>query len=295
MKKVVASHLVRSSNNLKHGGLFVVDVTSGKYEKVFDWEEYISLEGRAGDRGLRGISVYKDRVYVASARYILVFDKNFKLIEKLSNEYFHANHETIVHKDKLYIVSTGADSLLVYDLINKKFECGILLRSKVPRVFDPNKSEQINCKDTKHYNSVYEFQGNIYISGTGVKNLFRVEPGKPYVSFSKIPPGTHNCYIVDNDTLIMNDTRSNRIILQKRNSSVIRSVPVTKVKCNSVVNEKVARQPFPRGLVFDKEFVVGGSSPGMISVYNYKDFKKIRDVIMSDDIRMSIHGIAVIE
>ena len=293
MKKVIASHLIRASTHFAHGGLFVVDVETGKYDKVFDWDEDIDHTGRAGDRGLRGISVYNDRIYVASANSLLIFNKDFKLLNRINNPYLGACHETMIFKDKLYIVSTGFDSIIVYDIKKEKFSHGCLIRSGRLVQFDCLKPNQIKRRDSKHFNSICNFNNNIYYSGTGIKNLLKL--GNKVTGFIPIPAGTHNCYIMNNNEIIMNDTRNNRIIIKNRKGVIVKSAGVLKVNCKKVVRERIAKQPFARGLVFDEKYVVGGSSPGMVSVYDRNTLKNIKNIIMSKDIRMSIHGVDILE
>jgi len=291
MKSVIASHLIRASTKFIHGGLFLIDIQSGKYNKVFDWDEDIDNAGRAGDRGLRGISVYNDHIYVASAKTILIFDKNFKLIKRLHNPYLGACHETMIFKDKLYIVSTGFDSIIVFDIKKEKFDHGILLRGNKPTKFNCLKPGNIKPRDSRHLNSICSFNDNIYFSGTTTKNLLKL--GDRASAVMRIPAGTHNCYMMSPNEIIMNDTRSDRIIVKNKKGVVTKSVNLLRVNCKSAPKERIAKQPFARGLVFDSEYVVGGSSPAMVSVYDRKTLKNIKNIIMSKDIRMSIHGIAI--
>jgi len=296
MKKVLASHLIRASTKCAHGGLFLVDVETGKYKKLFDWDEDIELVGRAGDRGLRGISVYKNKIYVASAKSILIFDNKFKLINRLKNGYLGACHETMVFNDKLYIVSTGFDSLIVFDLTKDEFEYGLLVRGKNAKKFNCNKPNQIKKNETIHLNSVCNFAGSVFFSGTHTRSLLKIEKDMKISRKLGIPAGTHNCYIINKREIIKNDTQGNRIVLTNHGGKVLKSVAIKRVPCKKTeVGESVARQPFARGLVYDSKYVVGGSSPAMVSVYDRKTLTNIRDIIMSDDIRMSIHGIAIWE
>lgn len=58
---VIASSVIRtSSQGESHGGLYLVDLETGSFEQVLDWNDgSISWEGRGAERGLRGIAVAK--------------------------------------------------------------------------------------------------------------------------------------------------------------------------------------------------------------------------------------------
>ena len=71
---VVVSSVVRSTyQGESHGGVYLIDLENEDVKKVVDWNAFnISWEGRGGDRGLRGIAFYKNRVYLAASNEIFV-------------------------------------------------------------------------------------------------------------------------------------------------------------------------------------------------------------------------------
>src|SRR5437764_12797917 len=44
-----------------HRGVYLIDINSGQYDQVIDWnDESSNWEGRGGDRGLRGIAFHNN-------------------------------------------------------------------------------------------------------------------------------------------------------------------------------------------------------------------------------------------
>ena len=67
LPRVLASSVVRGAQfGESHGGLYLVDLHTGSAEPKLDWSRAdIDFQGRGGDRGLRGIAFYGERILVA--------------------------------------------------------------------------------------------------------------------------------------------------------------------------------------------------------------------------------------
>ncbi|GAG21460.1 unnamed protein product [marine sediment metagenome] len=59
LPKVVATSVIRATQmGDTHGGMYLVDLEAGEFEKTIDWhKEDIDWRGRGGERGLRGLVV----------------------------------------------------------------------------------------------------------------------------------------------------------------------------------------------------------------------------------------------
>jgi hypothetical protein len=293
--KVIASHIIRSSKGGVHGGMYLVDISSGKFDCVLNWNDKINWGGRGANRGLRGICFYDKYTIVATSNSILFLDKNFKIKNTYTNSFLKSCHEMCVHDDILYITSTGYGLIVLFDLKRRKFLYAINFRNH-------NRCYRLNLikraprfKDGLHINNVYVDSRGIFLSGTEMDNLVLIKHdlSKSW-NYCKIPKGTHNCTPIGN-RIIMNDTVANRVVIRNtRSSRDEQSFNIKKInnnKLKKIVGDKVAKQPFGRGLTFYKDFIIGGSSPGMISIYNTKTGRNEKDIIMTNDIRISIHGL----
>jgi hypothetical protein len=302
MKKypnIIASHIVRSAKRVSHGGLYLVDLNSNKYKCVIDWNEKINWSGRGADRGLRGICIYKDNVIVASSSSIVFYSFDFKRRASYSNEYLESCHETYIHKDKLYLSSTGRDVILCFDLLSRKFIKGYSVRGlKSIKEFNPLQSVDIPTGDRHHINNVFVNDSGIFFSGTNQPRLFKIDKQK-IISFSQIPKGTHNTRFLNENSLIMNDTKNNQILItDKKNGSIKKRYSIKRIPAKDMTNthltQNISRQPFGRGLALKGDWIIGGSTPGMISLYDMKRANSnIKNVFISNDLCMSIHGLEI--
>ena len=92
---------VRSSQQGEsHGGVYLVDLHTGHFDQVIDWNDRsISWEGRGGDRGLRGIAFHQGKVYIAASDEVFVYNRQFELLESYRNKYLKHCHEIFIAGD----------------------------------------------------------------------------------------------------------------------------------------------------------------------------------------------------
>ncbi|MCA9304759.1 MAG: hypothetical protein KC996_11610, partial [Phycisphaerales bacterium] len=76
---VLMTDVIRSSEQgNSHGGAYLIDLQTGSFDKVLDWNTTdIDWQGRGMGRGLRGICFVGDDVYIAASDELFVFDKEF--------------------------------------------------------------------------------------------------------------------------------------------------------------------------------------------------------------------------
>lgn len=131
LPKVICNTVVRySQRGESHGKIYLVDLDTGKFQEVIDWkDDSISWKERGYDRGLRGITINNNLIYIASFDKILVFDKTFSILETIKGNYLKAIHEIFIEENILYITSTRFNSILEYDLRSKSFIKGYYLKA----------------------------------------------------------------------------------------------------------------------------------------------------------------------
>src|SRR5215210_1734709 len=217
---VIASSIVRSSyKGESHGGAYIVDLETGAFEQVIDYNDSsINWEGRGGNRGFRGIAFHREEVYLAASNEIFVYSKNFDFIRSIQNPYLGHCHEIHIAGDKLYITSTGFDSLLEYDLRAWSFVAGYHLelsglgryRRKIGfgplprlRTFDPWSDEGPERSDICHLNNAFCDDGVVFVSGTRCAHLLAIN-GSKLSSYARIPYGTHNARLFGKGVLMNN-------------------------------------------------------------------------------------------
>jgi len=296
---IIATSVVRGAQKGEsHGGLYLVNLEEGSHTQVVDWATLdIEWEASGRDRGLRGISFYKGSIYIASSGEILVLNKEFQVIDRFRCGYMRMCHEIDICGDKLYITSTTFDSILVYDLLEKSFVCGYRIdyENKFPRVrvFDPNREGGPSCSNLFHINNVSVADGEILFSGLKTNVLFGINDQDSLQIKGIIPIGTHNVKRF-RDGLLMNDTPNNNILYTNKTSEFRYNIKKYSEDDLFVPEgDYVARQQFGRGLTTWENCIIGGSSPGTISLYEVGNPDPVRTVNFTMDIRNSIHGLEV--
>lgn len=296
---IIATSVVRGAQKGdSHGGLYLVNLEDGRYTQVVDWATLdIEWEASGRDRGLRGISFYKGNIYIASSGEVLVLNKKFQVIDRFRCGYMRMCHEIDIWDDKLYITSTTFDSILIYDLIQKSFVCGFRIEyeNKFPRcrTFDPNREDGPGACNLFHINNVSATHGEILFSGQKTNVLFGINDRGNLQIKAIIPIGTHNVKRF-NGGLLMNDTPNNNILYTNKSSEF--RYNIKKYNEEDIIvpeGDYIARQQFGRGLTTWRNYIIGGSSPGTISIYGAGCPEPVRTVNITMDIRNSIHGLEV--
>jgi hypothetical protein len=310
--QVVFSSVVRSTNKGEsHGGLYLADLAAGRVRQVLDWSDAsIDWEGRGGDRGLRGIAFRGTDVFVAASDEIFVYDS--KLIQQRSfrNRYLRHCHEITTDGERLFMTSTGFDSVLEYDLGSDRFVRGYHLRFPShwrarrkfharPRArlwtYDPNSDDGPGEADSCHINNVFSEGGALYVSGTRMGTLWRIADGRLH-RYARIPYATHNARPHGTGVLV-NHTGTDRAAYLTRDGKIVRSFPVPAydvgVLDHSELSRDKARPGFARGLTVAGGLVIGGSSPATVSAYDFETAERVASVNVTMDVRNAIHGLEV--
>lgn len=301
---MIASSVIRSAHQGEsHGGVYIVDLKSVEHSQVIDWnDDSISWEGRGMDRGLRGIAFHDEEIYMAASDGIFVYDKNFVLNESYRNKYLKHCHEIFISDDKLYLSSTGFDSILVLDLNSKSFQVGYCFRRTsnhgefIFAPFDPMSASGPPLGDTVHLNNVHVIDGTLFFACLRVPHLLYVQ-GDAAISYAHIPTGSHNARPFKKGVLL-NDTASDRISYLDLKGNIIETFPIVRYKENDLLNTGLprdhARQAFARGLcVSNDDLIVAGSSPATVSMYQFGQPEPLKVVDLTMDIRNSIHGLEI--
>jgi hypothetical protein len=302
--KLVTTSVVRGSHQGEsHGGVYLVDLDLRVVDRVLDWDNAgIDWQGRGWDRGLRGIAFDGGLVYIAASDELFAFTPDFRPAGSWRNPYLKHCHEIAVWERRLYLASTGFDSVLAFDLDEREFSWGMhVVTSKFRfqgRAFDPRKDEGPLMLNKLHLNNLHCTRGGMYLSGmkTGGMLLFN---GREVNMAVELPPGTHNARPF-RDGVLFNDTAANVLRYAGRGDGredralAVPTYPADTLLHADMDQSGLARQGFARGLaVLSDTVVAGGSSPSTISVYDLAANQRILSVNLTMDVRNAIHGLEV--
>jgi len=299
LSALLVSSVIRGTElSDSHGGLYLVNFRNNSADLVLDWAcPDIDVEGRGGDRGLRGIAVDDIGIWVVSSCALLHFDSSFNLVNTFKNGYLKHCHEISMAGDHIHIVSTLFDALLRFDRVAERFDRGYHLYRRdggiAMAVFDPQRPDGPAAANEFHLNSVTSLGGVLHFSGLRTPALFRIAGLKLSIA-TPLPLGTHNAQPFS-EGVIFNDTAADRLCVRRREHGVEIDVRFELLAgaSDQRVDPRLARPFFARGLLpIDDRWVVGGVSPSALCLYDLHTGRVEQRVQLSNDVRNAIHGIA---
>ncbi len=303
MVKLITTSVVRGSEQGEsHGGVYIIDVEGQDVRQVVDWNTTdIDWQGRGWDRGLRGIAIDGETIYIVASDELFAYTPDFKLIGSWRNRYLKHAHEMSIYERKLFITSTAFDSVLAFELDEKKFVWALNIDidrfNFTGSVYDPMGDEGPLRLNKLHLNNVHCNDNGMYISGMKSGGMLHFNGETVYMAVT-LPEGTRNAQPY-RDGVLFNDSEADAVRYASRTGEEDRAVQVPKYDPSAIENKgiddtRIARQGFGRGLcLINERIVAAGSSPSTISLHDIKESKTLLSVNLSKDIRNAIHGLEV--
>lgn len=299
MTALIATSVVRGSRQGEsHGGVYLVDLDRERVVQTVDWNTTdIDWQGRGWDRGLRGIEFDDDRIFIAASDELFAYDRAFRRLGSWRSSYLRHCHEISRFRRRLYLTSTGFDSLLGFDLDHDRFSWGL----KIARVdgafqaapFDPMGEQGPPRSNALHLNSVCAVQRGLYFSGMRTGGLLKFD-GRRIGEIATLPEGTHNARPY-RDGILFNDTQADAVRFASPGMQRVFRVPryeEHQLTHRDLGDPRIARQAFARGLCrVDRHLIAAGSSPSTIALHDLERIKTTLTVTLSFDIRNAIHGL----
>jgi hypothetical protein len=297
---LIASSVVRGSHQgQSSGGVYLVDLETRQTRQAIDWNAAdINWEGRGGDRGLRGIAFDGDDVYIAASDELFRYTPDFRMVASYRNPFLKHCHEICVWERRLFLTSTGFDSILGFDLDHKRFAWGLYIEryasSFRARPFNPSLTAGPGVNNQLHINNVYCSAEGMYISGMRSGALLHFN-GRTIAPRATLPHGTHNARPY-RDGILFNDTQAD--VVRFVSPSEDRFFPVPRydpaeLTHTDLGDDRIARQAFGRGMcLLDDGNIAAGSSPSTIAVHDLNQHQTTLTVNLTKDVRNGIHGLA---
>ncbi|MEM9402327.1 MAG: hypothetical protein AAGA44_07570 [Pseudomonadota bacterium] len=302
MVALIATSVVRGSEQGEsHGGVYLIDIDGQRVLQAVDWNTMdIDWQGRGWDRGLRGIDFDGDRVFIAASDELFEYDRDFNVVASYRSPYLKHCHEIFRYKRRLYLTSTGFDSLLAFDLDRNRFGWGLHITGQGEQLggtpFSPQGDAGPAPSNTLHINNVFCTNKALYFSGLRSGGLFSFD-GEHIQLAVTLPQGTHNAR-PHRTGVLFNDTRSDvvRYVPRKGDERVF-GVPKYesgRLQHTDFDDSRVARQGFGRGLcVLSDNLIAAGSSPSTITLHDLDSLKTTLSINLTMDVRNAIHGLEV--
>jgi len=304
MTKLITTSVVRGSHQGEsHGGVYLIDLEEQVVTQKVDWNSKdIDWRGRGADRGLRGIAIDGDTIYIAASDELFAFTPKFELIGSWRNDYLKHCHEICIFERTLFLTSTGFDCILGFDLEKQEFDRGTHIETLNFRFkatpFDPNGDGGPLMLNKLHINSVCCNKGGMYLSGLKSGGMLHFN-GASVLMSAELPVGTHNAQPF-RDGVLFNDTKSDRVRYCARGEGAEdRAMSIPKYDPKELTHTdlddtRTARQGFGRGLcVLSDTTIAAGSSPSTVTIYNLRENEQVLSVNLTMDIRNAIHGLEI--
>ena len=303
LPKLIATSVVRGSKQGEsHGGVFTVDFEKQEGAQHVDWNTAnIDWEGRGADRGLRGITFDGGEIFIAASDELFVYDRDFNVIRSHKNRYLKHCHEIVKVERRIFLSSTGFDSLLSFDLDKREFDWGFHLQKPYGKwsghTFDPMSQLGPRPVNEFHINMVHMDRTGIYLSGLRTNALLHINDRMQVSEVCNLPEGVHNARPW-REGVLFNDTAADCVRYVRRDGTAkafkIHAYEESEIQFAGIDDSNIARQAFGRGLcpVGDR-FLAAGSSPSTITLYDLETNQKVGFVNLSMDIRNAIHGLEV--
>ena len=302
MARVVVTSVIRGSNQGEsHGGIYIVDLNKEQTYQAVDWTDRdIDWQGHGGERGLRGVAVHDNRVYVVTSDELLVYSPDFRLLVSYRNKFMKDCHGIFIHEKHLFITSTAYDSIIAFNLETKIFENAFQIQTDGQNLrlqpYSPNKSDGPLPMSKLEINTVHCETGGMYISGAETKALMMYN-GKRLGVSTTLPQGAQNARPW-RDGIVFIDSQKNVLRYASRTGEGDCALGLPKYPTSQLLNIEaeesgIARQSFGRGLcTLDDKLVAAGSSPGTVALYDVEQRNMLKAINFSMDIRHTIHSIA---
>jgi hypothetical protein len=302
--KLVTTSVVRGSyQGESHGGVYLIDLNSQEIRQTIDWNRAdIDWQGRGWDRGLRGIAFDGDTIYIAASDELFAYTPKFQPIGSWRNPYLKHCHEISNWGRRLFLTSTGFDSILGFDLDTREFSWAMHVTTHHfhfrGAAFDPRGRDGPLMLNKLHINNIHCTRGGMYLSGlrTGGMLLFN---GREIQMAAELPTGSHNARPF-REGVLFNDTEANALRYAGRGEGLedrafrVPHYDPAKLEKIGLDESHIARQGFARGLcVISDTVVAGGSSPSTISIYDLPANRRLLSVNLTMDVRNAIHGLEV--
>ena len=295
MVKLITTSVVRSRKTSEsQGGTFLIDV------ECQDVRQVMNLQPTDGDRnrpvpdiGLRGIAIDGETVYFVSSEALYAFSPDFKLVGTWRNPYLKQAGEMSIYERSLYITSAACDSILAFELDDKKFIWALHINldrfEYTGSTYDPMGDEGPLHINKLQLNNVHANDDGMYISGLKSGGMLHFNGESVYVSVT-LPEGTHNAQPFREGVLFI-DSVADAVRYASRSGEEDRAVQLHREDADNSVTD---RRGFGRGLCLINDRVVAtGSSPPAISIHDLQKSTTLLSVNLSGDADTAVHGLAV--
>lgn len=303
MVKLLATYEVRDGPYGKsHGGLFVIDLANRSAEKQLDWAEPVSdLRVVSEELGMRGIACDTDAIYLVTNDRLLKYSHDFRRLGDWQNAYLKHCHELQIHRRRLFVASSGFDSVLGFDLDREVFDWALHVdvrgQSIRGRVYDPRADDGPLLLGKFDITEVYCNANGMYISGSRTGGMMHWG-GREIRMSAELPGGSRNARPF-RDGVLFTEHVSGLLRYtgrgEGREDRALRVRGTCDVRTVSEFDEDIDALGVgaARGLcVLSEELVAVGSRPASVTIFDLARNEQVLQVTLSTNPNTAVHSLA---
>lgn len=264
-------------------------------EKDIDWSS------ASGGRGLRGIACDDDIVYVATGADLLAMSPDLSVTDTWHCPFLLDAHGLFVWERMLYMTSATYDSVVGFDLDQRRFAWGMNVVRKGHQFavagFDPTADDGPLPLDKLHINTIHCNRHGMYLTGLQTGGMLHFN-GKHIRMAVELPANARDARPY-RDGVLFNDSDAGVLRYTGRGEGhEDRAMPVPERSSEQLANtdaieQGIVRPGFVRGLcAISDRLVAGGSSPSTVALYDLAANETLGSVQFAQDARESLHSIA---
>lgn len=315
--RVYLSAIDRASCNAAETGfVYLIDWRAGNVQTVKkiatkDASLYKFWNPRGGNRGARGLAFFDNKLYVATATSIKVYDEWLNLLDEIRHPYLAGLHSIHVGKMGILVAVTVHDMVMRIDFSGKE---QFIWRGSESRKLQEalGFDARPDIRSIDDIDEEYLRSNRLHLSGLVVKNeyiyalsgklgvLIKLNPDKPdseklaiarYQSHLNHP---HDVYVSANNTFLINNTKQQEIQEYNSNGYLLRTIKTPVYPVSQV--SMFATPGWQRGLAWlgGSTYLVG-TSPLTIFSVNIESGKIIDVLKLSESLTLASYGICVVQ
>jgi len=297
---IATSALRGSRQGESHGAVHLIDLDSNRAAHVIDWKaDGVAWDEPGGGRGLRGVAFDGERVFIAASETLFAFTPALEMLASWQSPYLGQAHEIAAFDGRLYLISTGFDSVLGFDLKTNRFDWALHIQDGDAGLqgtpFDPQSLLGPSPANTLQLNSIWCDARGMFLSGARTLGLLHFD-ARRIVRLVTLPEGIQGARPW-RDGVLFNDSASEVVRFLTPDQNRVFRVPhyPEEVLTGAEPGDmQGVRQGFARGLcVVDDSVFASGSSPATITLHNLDTMKTTLSINLSTDVRHSIQTLAV--
>lgn len=257
---VYCTTVSRGVSQGEHGALYRIDLDTDEVVKLLTYLDEIDYSGRGGDRGLRGLILHDDMLYVAAANHVLKVSLNGDVVDKFEHKNLGFLHDIQKTDTGFLVVSTKYDCVMEYCFLKQDWiNCYYIDEHLIVIKQDPY--IQLNPKNNWHLNSINDF----FVSGLRTEGAVNILSNDVFGA----PLGIHNW-----STHEYNDTLTNTLVVNGR---------------KVIVDDGT----FLRGLSTSEHVTVVGQCPAKIIVFD-DELNLLKKISLNKDTNSSVQSLLIV-